>query len=250
VIPLLRAELLKQRSTRTGLALFAGLVGLVLIAELLHGFGLPADRLAGTSAQLMVFGRGEFLAVLFASLLGALSITSEIRHGTIRPTFLVTPTRGRVVAAKILVSALVGAGFGLVASALAAGVGTATFRARGIDVQLDGGDYALLIAGGVVAAALWAAIGVGLGAIVRDQVPTLIGISAWLLFVEGLLVGDVANSYIADVGRFAPGALGMAARGQDPGTLLSPAMAILLLVLYAVVAAATGWRATTRRDVV
>ncbi|MGH2714594.1 MAG: ABC transporter permease, partial [Thermoleophilaceae bacterium] len=161
--PLLLAELLKQRSTRTGLGLFSGLVGLVLIAELLHGFGLPAERLADTSAQLMVFGRGEFLAVLFAALFGALSITTEIRHGTIRPTFLVSPTRGRVLAAKIWVSTLIGAGFGLVASALAAGVGTAALRARGIDVQLDGGDYALMIAGGVAAAALWAAIGVGLG---------------------------------------------------------------------------------------
>ena len=248
--PLLRAEFLKQRSTRTTLGLFSGLIGLVLVAELLHGFGLPAENLADASAQLMVFGRGEFLAVLFAALFGALSITSEIRHGTIRPTFLVSPTRGRVVAAKVCVSSLAGAGFGLVASALAAGVGTAALRARGIDVQLDGGDYTLLIAGGVVAAALWAAIGVGLGAIVRDQVPTLIGISAWLLFVEGLLVGDVASSDIAEVGRFAPGALGMAASGQDPGTLLSPVIAILLLVLYAVVAAVTGWRATTRRDVV
>jgi ABC-2 type transport system permease protein len=245
----LRAELLKQRSTRTGLGLVAALLGLVLIAELLHGFGLPAERLASTSAQLMVLGRGEFLAALFAALLGALSITSEIRHGTIRPTLLVSPTRGRVVVAKVVVSTLIGAVFGLAASALAAGVGTAALRWRNISVQLDGGDYALLLAGGAAAAALWAAIGVGLGAIVRDQVPTLIGISVWLLFVEGLLVGDVAGPDISDVGRFAPGALGMAASGQDPGTLLAPALGALLLLLYALAAAAAGWLATKRRDV-
>jgi ABC-2 type transport system permease protein len=247
---LLRAELFKQRSTRTGLGLFAAMVGLVLAAVLLHGFGLTTEMLASTSAQLMVLGRGEFLAVLFAALFGALSMTSEIRHGTIRPTFLVSPTRGRVIAAKVWVSTFFGAGFGLTASALAAGVGTATLRARGINIQLDGGDYALLIAGGATAAALWAAIGVGLGAIIRDQVPTLIGISAWLLFVEGLLVGDVAGPDIADVGRFAPGALGMAASGQDPGTLLAPGLGALLLLLYAVISAAAGWVTTTRRDVV
>jgi ABC-2 type transport system permease protein len=246
----LRAEMLKQRSTRTSLGLLAAMLGLVLVAELLHGFGLAAEMLASTSAQLMVLGRGEFLAVLFAALLGALSITSEIRHGTIRPTFLVSPTRGRVVIAKVWVSMVIGAGFGLAASALAAAVGTAALRARGIDVQLDGDDYALLVGGGAAAAALWAAIGVGLGAIVRDQVPTLIGISAWLLFVEGLLVGDVAGPDIADVGRFAPGALGMAASGQDPGTLLAPALGALLLLLYAVAAAAAGWLATKRHDVV
>jgi ABC-2 type transport system permease protein len=245
----LRAELLKQRSTRTNLGLFAAMLGLVLLAVLLHGFGVAAENLGSTSRQLTIlFGRGEFLAALFAALLGALSITSEIRHGTIRPTFVVNPWRGRVVAAKVLASTMIGAGFGLTASALAAGVGTAALRVRGIDIQLGGGDYALLLAGSAAAAALWAAIGVGIGAVVRHQVPTLIGISAWLLFVEGLLVGDVVG--VGEIGRFAPGALGMAASGQDPGTLLAPALGALLLALYAVAAAAAGWVTTTRRDVV
>lgn len=243
----LRSELLKQRSIPTNLGLFTGMLGLVLFAVLLHGLGLPEDSIAGTSDQLMVLGRGEVLAALFAGLLGAMSITGEIRHGTIRPTFLVSPARGRVVTAKVWVSTLIGAGFGLAGSALAAAVGTAALRARGIDVQLDGGDYALLVAGSAAASALWAAIGVGVGAIVRSQVPTVVGISAWLLFVEGLLVGDVAD--IADVGRFAPGAAAEAITGQDPETLLAPAVGLLLLTLYAVLAAAAGWMATTRRDV-
>lgn len=244
----LRSELLKQRSTRTNLGLLAGMLGLVLLAVLLHGFGLRAESVSTTSEQLMVFGRGEFLGALFAALLGALSITGEIRHGTIRPTFLVTPRRGRVVAAKVWASMVIGAGFGLVASALAAGVGIAALRVRGIDLQLDGSDYALLVAGGAAAAALWAAIGGGIGAVVGSQVPTVVGVSAWLLFVEGLLVGDLTN-VSETVGRFAPGALGMAASGQDPGTLLAPALGVLLLALYAVAAAAAGWVATTRRDV-
>ncbi|MCA1699889.1 MAG: ABC transporter permease, partial [Actinobacteria bacterium] len=94
------------------------------------------------------------------------------------------------------------------------------------------------------ASALWAAIGVGLGAIVRDQVPTLIGISAWLLFVEGLFGGN-----LADVSRFAPGALGMAVSGQDPDTLLAPAVSLLLLALYAAAATFAGALTTNRRDV-
>jgi ABC-2 type transport system permease protein len=242
-----RAELLKQRSTTTSLGLLTGMLGLVLFAVLLHGFGLPVENVDGTSEQLMVFGRGEFLGALFAALVGAMSITGEIRHGTIRPTFLVTPRRSRVVAAKVWVSTLVGAAFGIAASALAAGVGTAALLGRGVEVQLGAGDYALLLAGGAAAAALWAAIGVGLGAVLRNQVPTVVGICAWLLFVEGLLVGDVAD--IAEVGRFAPGALGEAMSGQDPGTLLSPEVAAPMLALYAGAAAVTGSLATTRRDV-
>lgn len=245
---LLRAELLKQRSTRTGLGLFAAMLGVVLLAVLLHGFGLAAADLGGPHVQLMVFGRGEFLAALFAALLGALSITSEIRHGTIRATFLVTPWRGRVVAAKVLASIPLGTGFGLVAGAVAAAAGTAALRARGVDIQLDRGDYMLLVVGSAAAAALWAAIGVGVGALVRDQVPTLIGICAWLLFVEGLLAGDVASG-LGGVGRFLPGAAAAAISGQDPGTLLAPAAGLVLLGLYAAAAALAGALAISRRDV-
>jgi ABC-type transport system involved in multi-copper enzyme maturation permease subunit len=244
MIAQLRSELLKQRSTSTALGLLVALLGLVALAVLLHGVGLSSADLAERDNQLMVFGRGEFLGALFAALLGAMSITSEIRHGTIRPTLLVSPRRRRVVAAKAGVGVLLGAGFGLAASALAAGVGAMTLRGRGIDVQLDGGDYALLVAGGTAAAALWAAIGVGIGAIVREQVPTLVGIAAWLLFVEGLFGGN-----LADVSRFAPGTLGMAVSGQEPDTLLAPGISFVLLALYAAAAGFAGALATDRRDI-
>jgi ABC-type transport system involved in multi-copper enzyme maturation permease subunit len=242
----LRSELLKQRSTLTNLGLLMGMLGLVLFAVVLHGLGLAAELLDSRSEQLMTFGRGEFLGALFAALLGALSITSEIRQGTIRPTFLGTPQRGRVVAAKVVASTLIGAGFGLAASALSAGVGTVALEVRGVDIQLDGGDHALLVAGGAGAAALWAAIGVGVGAVVRSQVPTVVGIAAWLLFVEGLLAGDALD---LDVSRFAPGAAAEAISGQDPGTLLAPWLGAIVLVVYVGAAVAAGWAATTRRDV-
>jgi ABC-2 type transport system permease protein len=246
----LRAELLKQRSTGTNLGLLSAMFGLVLLAVLLHGFGLPGENAKTTSEQLtVVLGWGQKLGAVFAGLLGALSITSEIRYGTIRPTFLVTPERARVVVAKVVVSMFFGAGFGLIATALAAGAGSAALGARGIESQLQAGDYALFLAGGAAGAALWAAIGVGIGAIARNQVPTLIGICAWLLFVEGLLAGDLLGA-VGEITRFAPGAAAAAISGQDPDALVAPAVGLLLLALYAVAAAAAGWLATTRRDVV
>jgi ABC-type transport system involved in multi-copper enzyme maturation permease subunit len=240
----LRSELFKQRSTPTNLGLFSTMLGLVLIAVVLHVFSLSVAELGDKNNQLMILGRGEFLGALFAALLGAMSFTAEIRHGTIRPTFLINPWRGRVVAAKVGASTLIGAGFGLAASVIGAAAGTALLGARGVDMQLDGGDYALLIAGGTAASALWAAIGVGIGALVRNQVPTLIGISAWLLFVEGLF-----GEGVMDVGRYAPGLLGMAVSGQEPDTLLAPGLSLFLLALYAGAIAVTGLLATNRRDV-
>lgn len=243
----LRAELFKARSTRSALGLFAAMLGFVLFVVALHAFGVSPDTVDSTSKQLTIlFGWGEYLGALFAALLGAMSITGEIRHGTIRPTFLITPKRRRVVAAKVWGSILIGAGFGLVAAAVAAAAGIAALRVRGLDVLLDTGDFAMLIAGGAVAAALCAAIGVGVGAVVRNQVPALVGITAWLLFVENLLVGDLAG--VGDVGRLLPGSAGRAISGQNPDVLLAPGVAVILLILYAAAAALAASLATTRRD--
>lgn len=244
----LRAELLKQRSTRTSLGLVGAMLGLILLAVLLHGFGLPAEELGAPHVQLMVLGRGEFLAALFAALLGSLTITGEFRHGTIRTTFLVTPWRGRVVAAKACVSTLIGAGYGLIGGIVATGAGTWALQARGIDIRLDRGDDVLLVVGSAAAAALWAAIGLGVGAVVRNQVPTLVGICAWLLFVEGLLAGDVADG-LGDVGRLLPGAAAAAISGQDPGTSLVPWVGFVVLAAYAIVATIAGTLAISRRDI-
>jgi ABC-2 type transport system permease protein len=244
---LLRAELLKQTSTRTVLGLFAAMIGLIGLAELLHGFGLPAEQLADPSRQMMVLGLGELLGALFAALLGALSITAEIRHGTIRPTFLVTPRRVRVVAAKVAVSVVIGAAFGLFGGAVAVAVGTAALEARGLEVLLDRGDLVLMIAGAMGGAALWAAIGVGVGAVVRNQVPALVGICAWLLFVEGLLAG--ATGGLGEIGRYLPGAAAAAIGGQAPERLLGSVAGLVLLATYAVVVALAGAIATSRRDV-
>lgn len=245
--PVLRSELFKQRSTRTAVSLFASLLALVLFVVLLHGFGLTAENVDTTSEQLtVVFAWGEVMGALFAALLGAMSVTGELRHGTIRPTLLVTPWRHRVLTAKIYASMLIAAGFGLTAGAVAAGVGTAVLNARGFDVLLDAGDYVLLIGGGAAAAALWAAIGVGVGALVRNQVPALIGLTAWLLFVENLLLGDIGD--VDEVGRLLPGAAAKAISGQDPDTLLAPEAGLVLLAVYAAAAAGAGRLAATRRD--
>jgi hypothetical protein len=82
---------------------------------------------------------------------------------------------------------------------------------------------------------------------VRHQVPTLVGLCAWLLFVEGLLAGDLVG--LGEVGRYLPGSAASAISGQDPGTLVTPAAGLALLAAYAGVAALAGAVAMSRRDV-
>jgi hypothetical protein len=241
----LRAELLKLRSTQATLGLWLGALGLILFVVLLHGFSLASAGISHPANQLkLVFGWAALLAPLFAALLGALSITGEFRHGTIRPTLLVTPQRGRVVAAKVGAGVLYGGALGLTTATAAAIAGVVALSLRGLPVRLHGGDFAVLLTGCTVTAALWAAIGVGVGALVRSQVPVVVGLIAWLLFVENVLLGDVG--LVHEVGRFLPGALAKAATGQD--TQLASGLAMLLLALYAVVAATAGWAVTAHRD--
>ncbi len=244
----LRSELLKQRTTRTNLVLLLWMVGLVALVVLLHVLSFGVDDLSRHDNQLKIAGLGTTIGALFASLVGALSITGEIRHGTIRPTFLATPRRGRVIAAKVSASALAGIAVGLLAAALTAGVEAAGLGARGIHIELDMGEYAQLLAGAALAAALFAAIGVGVGGLVRNQVAAVVGLCVWLLFIEPILLGDVPAA-----GKFAPGASAGAIAGaiqtQIADTLVAPALGALLLAAYAAIASAAGSIATERRDV-
>ena len=222
------AEVLKLRTTRTVLSLFLGMLGLVILAVALHGFGLPARDLAELSSQRRVLIAGETVGAVFAALLGAMSITAELRHGTIRPTLLGIPDRRAVVAAKALTSLLVGLVLGLIATATAAAVGALAFAARDIPSQLNSGDYAQLIAGGALASALWAVIGLGIGSVVRNQVGAIVGIFIWLQIVENLLIDSVP-----DVSRYMPGSLAQAIAGSQIGALGSPTVALLFLLGYA-----------------
>jgi hypothetical protein len=95
MIAQLRSELLKQRTTRTNVLLLLWMVVLVVLVVLLHVLSFGVDDLSRSDNQLKIVGLGTSIGALFASLLGAMSITGEIRHGTIRPTFLATPRRGR-----------------------------------------------------------------------------------------------------------------------------------------------------------
>jgi hypothetical protein len=243
----LRAELLKQRSTQTVFALLAGMFGLVGLAIALHVLTPAASALATRSDQLPSFEVGTRVGMLFAALVGALAITAEFRYGTIRPTFLVTPRRGPIIAAKIIVGALSGLVFGLVAEGLMAGAVSVALAARGIPNQLTSSDYLRLLTGGMAAAALWATIGVGVGAFIRNQVGTLVGLCAWLLLIEHLIPSDVA--------RYTPGNAGLALAIQAAHTQLAPsvstlAVGALALPLYAAAATAAGWYTTLHRDAV
>jgi ABC-2 type transport system permease protein len=244
----LRSELLKLRSTRATVALPAWMLGLVALVVALHVLSFSAGALSRESNQMKILGLGTSIGALFAALLGAMTITREFRTGTIRPTFLVTPRRTRVLSAKVAASMLAGVGIGLIAEALTAAGEAAGLAARGVHIELATGDYAQLLGGGALAGALFGAIGVGFGAIVRSQVAAVVGLCVWLLFLEPLLLGDVPSA-----AKYAPeasaGAIAGAIQSQIADTLIAPALGVVLLVAYAALAGLAGALLLARRDV-
>jgi ABC-2 type transport system permease protein len=246
VIAQLRSELRKMATTRTNVGLLLGLVALILFGVIAGSFGSEAD-LSLLENQRELIGNGSFAAA-FAAMIGVMAMTSEFRHGTIRATFVFTPDRTLVVTAKVLASILVGIGFGALGAGLALGSGTAMIQGRGYDVLIDSGDVRQLLLGAIAMSALWAAVGVGLGALVRNQVFAIVGLFAWVFVVEILLF-----QYLPDIARYAPGAAGTAMTGDTVGDssihLLSALGGGAVLAAYAVAFTLAGALVTNRRDV-
>ncbi len=238
----LRAEVLKVRSTRTTLGLLAGMVLLLLLVVVLMGLLTHRDALSSKTDQIGLFAPGG-IAIIFSALAGVLLITSEYRHGTIQPTLVFTPRRTRLLAAKLGAGLITGLAFGIVGVGLALGVGSLILSARGIHFALSGGDVALLVGGGIGGIAIRGAFGVGLGAVVRNQVAGVIGLLAWDFVVNGLLFGLAPS-----VGRFMPTAAADALMHLRTAHLLSPAVGALVLVGWTVLLGVAGLGLMLLRD--
>jgi ABC-type transport system involved in multi-copper enzyme maturation permease subunit len=243
VIAQVGAELLKIRSTRTTLGLLLGMVALILLFVLLTGLLGSSVSLSMAENQRQLLSIGA-LAGVFSALAGVLLVTSEYRYGTIRPTILFTPKRARVLVAKVIAATLAGVVFGLVGEALGWAIGYATLSGRGITLVLSGSDIVQLVLGAFAGIALWAAMGAGLGTILRNQVGGVITLLAWGFVVSPLLFGLVPS-----VGRFMPSYAQDSLVGLTTNHLLVPVAGGVVLVAWAVILAAVGLAVTARRDI-
>jgi ABC-2 type transport system permease protein len=239
----LRSELVKLRSTKTNLGLLVGMVGLVLLIVIVTGVAVSAAELGKDEHQRALFGLG-LAGGFIASLIGVMSITGEFRHGTIRPTFVFTPRRSRVITAKVVSSVVVGTIFGLITEAVAFGVGLSILAIRGVDVVVPTHELLFIAGGSVACAAFMAALGVGVGAIARNQVLAVIGVVVWFMVVENVVV-----SAWPQVGKFFPLAAGDALTGINSDKLLAAPQGALVLVGYVTAFFLAALAVTRRADV-
>jgi hypothetical protein len=120
-------------------------------------------------------GSGSLVAVL-----GAIGLTSEFRHRTATATFLATPRRSRVVAAKLVTFPLLGAAYGLACVVVTVAIALPWLSANGIEVSLVANGIPGTLAGVVAGSALFGLVGVGVGALLRDQVGAVVVLLVYL----------------------------------------------------------------------
>ena len=260
---LVRAELRRLLTTalwRWGppLALLSG-GGLTALAVLIgpENFEPPmpgVDTEAGVRLVLSAIG----MTVLAPALFGALAVTSEYRHRTITYTFLFAPRRHRVLAAKLAAYAAAGTVYGLLVALSAAAALYGTAAVNGVRVGADPGTVAGLLAGVAAAMAVYTVVGVGVGALLRNQTSALLVLGAYLYMVEHLFA-IVPGFHL--VYAFLPGGATAAltqasvmgeAAVEATGTvapLLPPALGAVVLLAYALLAAAAAVLMPMRRDV-
>lgn len=271
MIRALKSETLKLLTTRLWWVLLLILVGYVgFTAALLAGlFGALGDQLGSqpgapviTDATLppLVYSSVTAIGYVFPLILGALAVTSEFRYQTLTPTFLAEPRRPVVFLAKALVLAVLGALFGVAGLVVTIGLGAPILGATGVDPGLGSGDTWALAARAVLAMALWAVIGVGLGTLIPNQVASIVVVLAFTQFVEPILrLGTSIWDWTAEVGKYLPGAASDALVGASVFTGLglgtTSAQTLewwqggLVLAAYAVLVSAIGLATTWRRDV-
>lgn len=209
------AELRKLFSTRMWWALAIILLGYVgftasVLAAVFGGLGEQlgeAGQPMPDNLAPMIYSTASTIGYVFPVLLGALVTTAEFRHLTLTPTFLATPKRGYVLSAKAIVMLAAGALFGLVGLLGSMGPGVPILSLAGLDAELDSGDTWMLAGRVVVAMALWAVIGVGLGALIPSQVAAIVVVIAFTQFVEPILrMAPAVAEWTGDVIKFLPGA--------------------------------------------
>lgn len=250
---LLFAEYRKLTSTRLWLwMLLAAAAITALYVSLQIAFADDPDTwtfpLTTVAGQRTLLASAASAAAPLTAVLGAVGITGEYRHRTATFTFLATPDRSRVIVAKLMTYSLVGIFFAATCTAVAAAIAWPWLGAKGITLHLTASGNLATIAGVVAASAVFALIGLGLGALLKDQVATVVGLLIYLFVVEPVLTGIGAlqswTSYLPGPAR---GALTGSALTNR--VFLDPWQGGLALLTFALLLATLGTIRTAHGDI-
>ena len=255
---ILAAEWLKLRTARsTWLVLGVVAVFTALMLAVAWYFVVTWDGLAPELRAHAAMGSLPtlmgWLVSLIMAVFGAVAITSECGNGMIRTTFLAMPNWALVLFAKAVVVAVVT--FVVTeASLLITLLGSAAIlgdRPIGGQTPMDVDGLVFVIAMGL-STATFALMGLGLGAITRSGLATVV-VLALVWYIVPLIAAHVPAPLDEWLSSLVPGALAgqLAATGNENSVfsaLLAPWEAALVMLTYAVVPLVLGAAALVRRD--
>jgi ABC-2 type transport system permease protein len=225
----LRAEAEKLRTTQMAYGLTAILIVCVIAFTALRSLSGDAVGLRELSA--IELPRG--VAPYFAVVLGILVVTTDFRFRTITWSYLNEPRRIRVMAAKLIISSLAGLVLGILAVGLALVIAAVFGDAPRLGIELAGTTARI----GVVCA-IYAALGVAIGALTRNQVGAL------SIAVLGLPVGENLLG-VAVPSLFLPSGAASVLEGLGS---TPPWQGALVLLCYVTVTGAVAARLVLIRD--
>ena len=183
---LIRGEAIKMRSTRTAIGFTIAGIALMLLVVLISTLAGEPSSVSAKRDAITIAPVG-ILFVVF----GVVGATGEYRHRTVAPAVLIAPDRLRLLVARALAYGVTAAAVALAMLAVAFAVGI-PLMAGNDGASLELADYAGLLGGGLLSAALGAIMGVGFGALVGNQVAGVVSVLLYIFVIDGLI--GVANA--------------------------------------------------------
>jgi ABC-2 type transport system permease protein len=250
----LRSEWTKLRSVRsTFWALTVTVVlgiglGAVISAVAAHSYAKfsVSEKLSwdptGTS------GAGMYIAQLAIAVLGVLCVSSEYSSGMIRTSLIAVPRRGRVLAAKSLVFAVVTFVVGEFTIFVAFFAGQALISGHAPHAALGDPGVARAVAGAGLYLAALAVLSVAAGTLLRHPAPAIAAMIA-VLFVLPAIVQALPDSWQNPVTEFWPTqAGGQLTSVYHAAHTLQPWPGFGVMCLFTAIVYAIAWTLLDRRD--
>jgi len=250
----LRSEWTKLRSVRsTFWALTATVVlgialGALISAAAAHGYAkfTASEKLSWDPTG--VSQSGMLIAQVAIAVLGVLCISSEYSSGMIRTSLIAVPKRGRVLAAKSLVFAVVTFVVGEVTCFAAFFAGQALISGHAPHAALGDPGVARAVAGGGLYLIALAVLSVAAGALLRHPAAAIAAMVG-LLFVLPAIAQALPDSWRNPVTEFWPTQAGSQLTSVDIAAhTLQPWPGFAVMCLFVAIVYAIAWTLLDRRD--
>jgi len=255
---LVRVELLKLRTMRVTYGLLGVSIAITAFFASLQASGAGrAVAPLSTAAGLGDVTTAGGVAMILAAVLGVIVTSGEFRHTSATLTYLATPNRRKVLGAKAIATALVGACYGVAAWIVATAVGLIFVASHGDHVTLGAGALIGHVVGAGVGGALLAALGVAVGSLVRAQLAGVIGVFVWCLVIESVIGANftAVRPYLPYTAATTLGGAKLGAAAFGPGFTVTAQEALPFLAAAAIVVAIDAAvallaeRTTVRHDI-